>query len=309
MLVLPDHFDLPEVIELVPTSTLKPSTNPTTLPPFIPELPEVEAAAAALAPVIWAATLIFFTGTAALVGVGSKRALSRRVVFTNATLVSLIATLGYLAISIHQGSTLVERIRLDDHGHPLLSVFRQVFWAHNVVWTLTMPILSANIAFASGLPGAHLATLMFSTFLYGLTRLFASLSAFESARWIWYGVSILAFISAIYVIGLHGRTAVASKGAKAVQVYDAIALGLLVLATADTVIWSVSTGSRQISVGVELVSYIAVDILAMIVENGAVVCAVSQLPEMAAQLRGFWTEGSEIAPGGQISLPDPESVV
>lgn len=305
MLVVPDTNEFPGMVRLVPQRTSSKMTTPTSIP-GIPDLPDLEEVSG-IKLAVWIAALIMLITTISLVGSGSKKPLSRRILYTNATVVSLVATITYLAISVHQGSIHVERVCRDKNGHPRIEVFRQVFWVHYVAWTAAVPFLIANLGLISGLPGAHIATGALSGVFYGLTRLFASLSTTGEARWMWYSASVVALIVSIYVVSVHGRTAVLAKGAKPTQVYDGLAMLLLILAVADTVIWSISTGSRHMSVGHEVVSYAVVDVLMFWLANSTVIWASMGVSEMAAHLKGFWIEGAEVAPAGPIQLPDPEA--
>lgn len=294
------------MVRLLPEQTQAPSvvTKPI---PGIPELPDFEQAGSAIRWMVWVAVVILILSTVGLVASASKRPVPRRIVYTHATIVSLIATTAYLALAAHQGSIQVERVARDQHGHPHIQVFRQVFWAHYVAWAAAVPFLIANLGLISGCPGAHIVTGALSGLFYGLTRLFASLSSTSGARWMWYSVSVLALLTSIYVVTVPGRTAVMAKGARPTQVYDSLASLLLILSVADTVIWSIATGTRRMSVGAELVSYIVVDVMMFWLANSSVVWASSGLSEMAAHLKGFWLEGAEVAPVGPIHLVDPEA--
>lgn len=284
--------------------------HPTPLPTVIPDLPEVQQITQAIGgTALWVAFGAMLITSIAFIGLSWRIPVTRRLYHLNASLVTLISTVAFLAMALHQGSSFI-RLRITeshDHGLPDTHqiVFRQVFWARHVEAILTGPLLVANLGLVTGMSGAHIFLASLANVFMNVTALFATFSrGGESQKWTWYSVSAASFLALIYFIWVHGRRGAVAKGNNVAKLFNYIAIFWLVVATAYPLIWSISTGSRQISVNTEVIAYIVIDFLVKVVGSAWILVAVSRLSELGILVQGFWSDGSKIASQGRIRVDE-----
>lgn len=90
-------------------------------------------------------------------------------------------------------------------------IYRQVPVARYVNWMLTSPLLLINMALLSGLPGAHLLSAIAADLVMFMAGLLATFAFQSASRWVWYTLSCIAYLSAVYQIGIHGQQAAGNK--------------------------------------------------------------------------------------------------
>ena len=71
------------------------------------------------------------------------------------------------------------------HGIPdtFQTVYRSVYWARYVDWTVTTPLLLLDLSLLAGLNGANILVAIVADLIMVLTGLFAALTAEESQKW------------------------------------------------------------------------------------------------------------------------------
>lgn len=75
-----------------------------------------------------------------------------------------------------------------DHGLPDThkDVYRQVYWARYVDWSLTTPLLLLDLAFLAGMNGATIMMAIAADIIMILTGLFAAFGSEDTAqKWGW----------------------------------------------------------------------------------------------------------------------------
>jgi bacteriorhodopsin len=111
------------------------------------------------------------------------------------------------------------------------TVYREVYWARYVDWSLTTPLLLMDLAFLAGLSGANILVAVVADVIMILTGLFAAFGHNESAKWGYYTIACIAYLVVIYQLAVHGRATVKNKDAKTATFFQAIAGFTLVLWT------------------------------------------------------------------------------
>lgn len=110
-------------------------------------------------------------------------------------------------------------------------IYREVYWARYVDWSVTTPLLLADLALLAGLSGANILVAIVADLIMILTGLFAAFGDDDGQKWGWYAWACLAFLVIVYQLAFNGRTAVASKDSKTKAFYGAIAGFTLILWT------------------------------------------------------------------------------
>ena len=147
--------------------------------------------------------------------------------------ITTFATLSYYAMAIKDGTTYNEiHIHHDNNGFKYTDViFREVYWARYVDWSVTTPLLLLDLCFLAGLPGANILVAIVADVIMILTGLFAALTVKSGPKWGWYAMACLAYLIVIYQLAINGRSVVANKDKKTGTFFAAIAGFTLILWT------------------------------------------------------------------------------
>lgn len=110
-------------------------------------------------------------------------------------------------------------------------IFREVYWARYVDWSLTTPLLLLDLALLAGLSGANILVAVVADLIMILTGLFAALTTDSSSKWGYYAIACIAYIVVIYQLGINGRNVVQAKDSKTATFFVAIGSFTLILWT------------------------------------------------------------------------------
>lgn len=112
------------------------------------------------------------------------------------------------------------------------TIYREVYWARYVDWSVTTPLLLLDLCLLAGLSGANILVAIVADVIMILTGLFAAFTANnEGAKWGWYAMACLAYLVVIYQLAYNGRGVVKNKDSKTATFFSAIAGYTLVLWT------------------------------------------------------------------------------
>ena len=112
-------------------------------------------------------------------------------------------------------------------------IYRQVFWARYVDWSLTTPLLLLDLSLLAGLNGASIFIAIVADLIMIITGLFAAFGGEETPqKWGWYAIACIAYLVVIWQLAVNGRAAVLNKGSKVARFFGSIAGFTLILWTA-----------------------------------------------------------------------------
>lgn len=118
-------------------------------------------------------------------------------------------------------------------GDTTETVYRQVYWARYVDWSITTPLLLLDLCLVAGLNGGHIVMTMAADLIMILTGLFAAYGTEGTAqKWGYYTIACIAYLVIIWHLALHGRATAMQKGGKVAGFFGAIAGFTLILWTA-----------------------------------------------------------------------------
>lgn len=197
-----------------------------------------------------------------------------------------------------EGSSFAHILIKDAHQH----VFRQVFWARYVDWSLTTPLLLLDLSFLAGLAGADIFVAIVADVIMVLTGLFAAFASRAAVTWGWYAMACIAYLFIVYILAMGGRRAASTKGSATYKLFASIGLFTLVLWTLYPIVWGISDGARKWSVDAEIIAYAILDILAKPVFGFWLLFAHAK---NASPIEGFWTHG--LSAEGSVHLDDDEA--
>ena len=125
-------------------------------------------------------------------------------------------------------------VEVESHKHvpdTYKVMYREVYWARYVDWSVTTPLLLLDLALLAGLSGANILVAIVADIIMVLTGLFAAYGDKDGQKWGWYAWACIAFLVIVYQLAVNGRHTVATKDSKTKAFYGAIAGFTLILWT------------------------------------------------------------------------------
>ena len=138
-------------------------------------------------------------------------------------------------MAVGDGISYNKIVETEQHKHvpdTYQTIYREVYWARYVDWSVTTPLLLMDLALMAGLSGANILVAIVADLIMILTGLFAAFGGDnDGQKWGWYGWACVAYLVVVYQLAFNGRSAVASKDSKTKAFYGAIAGFTLILWT------------------------------------------------------------------------------
>ena len=110
-------------------------------------------------------------------------------------------------------------------------IYRQVYWARYVDWSLTTPLLLLDLSFLAGLNGANILVAVVADLIMILTGLFAAFGSEGGQKWGYYAIACIAYLVIVYQLAVYGRAQAVAKDSKTATFFTAIGGFTLVLWT------------------------------------------------------------------------------
>jgi bacteriorhodopsin len=148
--------------------------------------------------------------------------------------ITTFAFLSYFAMASGDGVSYNKIVEVESHKHVPDTeniIYREVYWARYVDWSLTTPLLLLDLALLAGLNGSSILVAVVADLIMVLTGLFAAFGSKDGQKWGWYAWACIAYLVVVYQLALNGRNAVANKDGKTKAFYGAIAGFTLILWT------------------------------------------------------------------------------
>jgi len=300
----------PQMVEAFKQATSTVLARPTSshvspIPTVVPNVPIYEKVGETGTKTLWVVFVVMFLSTLTLAFLTYRTPVQKRLFHILTTFITAFATLSYFAMATGSGNSFAHIIVKEVHKHvpdTVEHVYRQVFWARYVDWTLTTPLLLLDLAFLAGLNGANILVAVFADIVMVLTGLFAAYGNSAGQKWAWYAMACVAYIVVIYQLAVPGRRAVAAKSGKTAKLFTAIAGFTLVIWTLYPIVWGIGDGARKWSVDAEIIAYAVLDILAKPVFGFWLLFAHGK---DVTPLEGFWAYGLDGE--GSVRLDDDEA--
>ena len=110
-------------------------------------------------------------------------------------------------------------------------IYRQVYYARYVDWSLTTPLLLLDLSLLAGLSGANILVAIVADVIMIMCGMFAAFGGADGQKWGWYALSCIAYLTVVYQLASNGRAAAAGKDSKTKAFFGAIAGFTLILWT------------------------------------------------------------------------------
>lgn len=276
------------------------------IPTVVPDLPEYQHVGHSGKTALWVVFVIMIISSVIFAGMSWRVPVSKRLYYVITTLITIFASLSYFAMATGHGVSYNHvRVR-HSHSHvpdTFHDVYRQVFWARYVDWSLTTPLILIDLGLLAGLSGAHLLIAIIADVIMILTGMFAALgSEGTPQKWGWYAIGCISYLVVIWHLAVNGRAQAKAKGSKVGQFFIAITGFTIIVWTAYPIVWGIASGARKMSVDSEIIAYAVLDILAKPVFGLWLLLTHAKMPETSLDLGGFWSNG--VSREGTLRLDD-----
>jgi bacteriorhodopsin len=102
-------------------------------------------------------------------------------------------------------------------------IFREVYWARYVDWSITTPLLLLDLLLLAGAPGGNIFIAIVADLIMILTGLFAAFGNESTPqRWGWYAIACIAYLVVLWQLIINGRASASARGGKVGSFYAAI---------------------------------------------------------------------------------------
>jgi bacteriorhodopsin len=140
--------------------------------------------------------------------------------------ITTFAFLSYFAMATGDGISLNKIVITKSHHKKIPDetqiIFREVYWARYVDWSITTPLLILDLALLAGISGANILVAIIADLIMILTGLFAAFGDGDGQKWGWYTIACIAYLVIVYQLAVNGQAAAAGKDSKTKAFYSAI---------------------------------------------------------------------------------------
>lgn len=221
------------------------------------------------------------------------------------TFITTFAALSYFAMATGDGNSFAHIVIKESHKHvpsTIEHVYRQIFWARYIDWSVTTPLLLLDLSFLAGLNGANILVAVVADVIMVLTGLFAAFGHNNGQKWGYYAIACIAYLVIVWQLVIPGRRAVMAKDNKTAKLFGAIGGFTLILWTLYPIVWGFGDGARKLTVDGEIIAYAVLDVLAKPVFGFWLLFANSG--NANTSIDGFWSHG--LSAEGTVRLDDDE---
>ncbi|OCK79566.1 family A G protein-coupled receptor-like protein [Lepidopterella palustris CBS 459.81] len=291
---------------LIPTSSSRQAHSTVApIPSIVPDIPEYQDVGNRGKTALWVVFVIMVISSAVFAGMAWRVPISKRLYYVVTTLITIIASISYFAMATGHGVS-YKHIRLrQSHNYvpdTYHDIYRKVFWARYIDWSLTTPLVLLDLSLLAGLSGAYILMAIIADVIMILTGLFAAFGSEGIQKWGWYAIACIAYLVVVWHLAINGRVQAKAKGSKVSSFFAAITGFTLIVWTAYPIVWGIANGSRKISVDGEIIAYAVLDILAKPVFGAWLLITHARMLETNIELGGFWSNG--VACEGALRIGD-----
>lgn len=151
---------------------------------------------------------------------------SKRLYHIVTTLITIFAACSYFAMAAGHGISYHHVVERESHKHvpdTKHDIFREVYWARYVDWSLTTPLLLLDLCLLAGISGGHIVITMVADEIMIITGLFAAFGSESTPqKWGWYAIACIAYLVVIWQLAVQGRGMAMNRGGKVGNFFAAI---------------------------------------------------------------------------------------
>ncbi|KAL9580789.1 MAG: hypothetical protein Q9212_004286 [Teloschistes hypoglaucus] len=242
---------------------------------------------------LWVVFVIMLLSSLAFYIMAFRVPVQKRLFHILTAFITTFATLSYYAMAVGDGVGQNKILIKHSQKHfpdTYDTIYREVYWARYVDWSVTTPLLLLDLCFLAGLSGASILVAVIADLIMILTGLFAAFQVDEAPKWGWYAMACIAYLVVVYQLAINGRETAKAKDNKTATFFAAIGGFTFILWTIYPIIWGIADGSRNIDVNAEIIAYAVLDILAKPVFGFWLLFTHDNFASTAS-IDGFWAHG------------------
>ncbi|KAL8640205.1 MAG: hypothetical protein Q9228_002852 [Teloschistes exilis] len=242
---------------------------------------------------LWVVFVIMLLSSLAFYIMAFRVPVQKRLFHILTAFITTFATLSYYAMAVGDGVGQNKILIKHTEKHfpdTYDTIYREVYWARYVDWSVTTPLLLLDLCFLAGLSGASILVAVVADIIMILTGLFAAFQVDEAPKWGWYAMACIAYLVVVYQLAINGRETAKAKDNKTATFFAAIGGFTFLLWTIYPIIWGIADGSRNIDVNAEIIAYAVLDILAKPVFGFWLLFTHDNFASTAS-IDGFWAHG------------------
>lgn len=293
--------------DMMKTSSLA-ASSVAPIPTVVPTPAEYITAGDTGSRTLWIVTVLMAISSLAFYSMAFRVPVQKRLFHIITGFITTFAFLSYFAMAVGDGISFSGYVKTEEHKKgpdTEQEIFRQIYWARYVDWSVTTPLLLLDLALLAGLSGANITVAIVADLIMILTGLFGAFGqSNDSAKWGWYTWGCLAYLVIVYQLAIGGKETVAKKDGKTKAFYGSIAGFTLILWTIYPIVWGVSEGAHIISVDAEIISYAILDVLAKPVFGFWLLFTHDSMASTSPSLEGFWSNG--FGEGGSLRVGEDD---
>lgn len=252
---------------------------------------------------LWVVFVIMLASSLAMYVMGWRQPANKRLFHVLTSTITTIAAISYYAMAVGDGITLHETVKSKNHLY--YSVFREVYWARDVDWALTTPLILIDLTLLAGLNGANITVAVVADIAMVLTTFFGTLTnQGDRARWGYLTLGCLAYLVILYQLIWNGRENIRTRDRKTIVFYTSITGFTIILWTLYPIVWGVSEGAHYIDVDSEILAYAVLDVLTKPFFGFWLLFTHDAMAESSITVEGFWANG--LANEGAIRVSDDD---
>jgi len=243
---------------------------------------------------LWVIAVIMALSSLAFYGMAYRVPVQKRLFHILTAFITTFAFLSYYAMASGDGISYNKIVKTETHKHvpdTYQTIYREVYWARYVDWSLTTPLLLLDLSLLAGLNGASILVAVVADLIMVLTGLFAAFGSEDGQKWGWYTIACIAYLVIVYQLALNGRAAAANKDGKTKAFFAAIAGFTLILWTVYPIIWGIADGGRLVGLDAEIIAYAVLDVLAKPVFGFWLLFTHDSMSSTSPSVEGFWSNG------------------
>ncbi|KAI7577570.1 hypothetical protein KC316_g10250, partial [Hortaea werneckii] len=191
------------------TATVAPTASVSPVPTVVPSLPEYQAASETGNRTLWVVFVVMLVASVVFSGMSWSVPMSKRLYHVITTLITITAALSYFAMASGHGASYHHVVERESHQHvpdTTHDIYREVYYARYIDWSITTPLLLLDLCLLAGMNGGSILIAIVADLIMILTGLFAAYGAEGTPqKWGWYAIACIAYLVVIWQLAYHGR--------------------------------------------------------------------------------------------------------
>ncbi|OJJ34479.1 hypothetical protein ASPWEDRAFT_42481 [Aspergillus wentii DTO 134E9] len=244
---------------------------------------------------LWVVAILMGISSLVFYTLSARAPLPKRVFHTLISISTTVSFIVYLALATGQGISWKHDSIIEKHEHvpdTTRDFFRQVFWLRYVNWFLTEPLTLINLTLLSGLPGAHLLVAIVADYVMLSSGILGTYAGHTPARWVWFTVSALGYLTLIYQVGIHGSKAVSNKDTQTRRFFGSYVGVTLLVKVLYPIAIAAGSLSLKMNIDGESVLFAIYDIFTQGILGYWLLIAHNSASGVTSHVDGFWSRGT-----------------